>query len=80
MPNNHVEFVIEWANKSPSGLRSKEDRAVGTGAYIYKAEIETVFSPNMNNSEVKNDPKIAKNFSTKSSFEQKKTFGIKRTK
>ena len=80
MPNNHIEFVIEWANKSPSGLRSKEDRAVGTGAYIYKAEIETVFSPNMNNSEVKNDPKIAKNFSTKSALEQKETVGIKRRK
>ena len=80
MSNNHVEFVIEWANKSPSGLRSKEDRAVGTGAYIYKADIEAVFSPNMNNPGVKSDPKIAKNFSTKTSFEQKRTFGIKRTK
>jgi len=79
-PNNQVEFVIEWANKAPSGIRSKDDRAVGTGAYIYKAEIETKFTPNMNNSEVKGNPKVIKNFSTKNSFEQKKTFGIKRTK
>jgi hypothetical protein len=79
-PNNQVEFVIEWANKAPSGIRSKDDRAVGTGAYIYKAEIETKFTPNMNNSEVKSNPKVIKNFSTKNSFEQKKTFGIKRTK
>jgi hypothetical protein len=80
MSNNHVEFIIEWANKSPSGLRSKDDRAVGTGAYIDKAEIEAIFSPNMNNHTVKSDPKIVKNFSSKASFEQKRTFGIKRTK
>ena len=79
-PNNQVEFVIEWANKSPSGIRSQEDRAVGTGAYIYKAEIDATFSPNMNNPDVKNDAKITANFSTKSSFEKTKTFGIKRTK
>ena len=78
--SNQVDFVIEWANKSPSGIRSKDDRAVGTGAFIYKAEIEATFSPNLNNPEVKNDEKIIKNFSTKSSFEQKRTFGIKRTK
>jgi hypothetical protein len=34
----------------------------------------------MNNPEVKDDPKIAKNFSSKTSFEQKKIVGIKRTK
>ena len=79
-PNNQVEFIIEWANKSPSGIRTNEDRAVGTGAYIYKAQIEAKFSPNMNNPEVKNDPKIIKNFSSKDSFEKTKTFGIKRTK
>ena len=78
--NNMVEFAIEWANKGPSGIRSKEDRAVGTGAYIYKAEIDATFSPNMNNPEVKNNAKTISNFSTKSSFEQRKTFGIKRTK
>ena len=79
-PNNLVEFAIEWANKGPSGIRSKDDRAVGTGAYIYKAEIEATFSPNMNNPDVKNNAKIISNFSSKSSFEQRKTFGIKRTK
>ena len=79
-PNNMVEFAIEWANKAPSGIRTKDDRAVGTGAYIYKAEIDATFSPNMSNPEVKGDSKIIKNFSTKNSFEQTKTFGIKRTK
>jgi hypothetical protein len=79
-PNNQVEFAIEWANKAPSGIRSKDDRAVGTGAYIYKAEIEAIFSPNMNIPEVKNDAKIIQNFSSKTSFDQTKTFGIKRTK
>ena len=79
-PNNQVEFIIEWANKAPSGIRSQEDRAVGTGAYIYKAEISAKFTPNMNNPEVKNDAKITANFSIKSSFEKTKTFGIKRTK
>ncbi|WP_295051941.1 glycoside hydrolase family 9 protein [uncultured Fibrobacter sp.] len=78
--NNLVEFAIEWANKAPSGIRTKDDRAVGTGAYIYKAEIEATFTPNMNNPDVKGDEKLIKNFSTKSSFDQTKTFGIKRTK
>ena len=75
-----VEFAIEWANKGPSGIRTKDDRAVGTGAYIYKAKIDALFSPNMNNPEVKNNDKTISNFSAKSSFEQRKTFGIKRTK
>ncbi len=79
-PNNQIYFAIEWANKAPSGIRSKEDRAVGTGAYIYKAEIETRFSPNMNNPEVRNDSKITQNFSSKNTFERTKVFGIKRTK
>jgi hypothetical protein len=79
-PNNQVEFIIEWANKAPSGIRSKDDRAVGTGAYIYKAEVEAKFTPNMNNPEVKGNPKAVKNFSAKTSFEQKKLFGIKRSK
>ena len=78
--NNQLDFAIEWANKAPSGIRSKDDRAVGTGAYIYKAEIEAQFTPNMNNPEVRNDQKIKDNFSTKSSFETTRTFGIKRTK
>jgi len=78
--NNQVNFVIEWANKAPSGIRTQKDRAVGTGAYIYKAEISAKFTPNMNNPEVKNDAKIAENFSTKSSYDKTKTFGIKRTK
>ena len=78
--NNQVNFVIEWANKAPSGIRTQKDRAVGTGAYIYKAEISAKFTPNMNNPEVKNDAKIAENFSTKSSYDKTRTFGIKRTK
>ena len=78
--NNQVVFAIEWANKAPSGIRTHEDRAVGTGAYIYKAEIEAKFSPNTSNPEIKNNQKLVQNFSTKTSFEQKKTFGIKRTK
>jgi len=76
--NNQLDFVIEWANKAPSGIRTKEDRAVGSGAYIYKAEINTQFTPNMNNNEVKNSSKLAKNFSAKESFEKTKTFGIRR--
>jgi len=79
-PNNQLEFVIEWANKSPSGIRTKDDRAVGTGAYIYRANIDATFTPNMNVPEVKSDPKIIANFSSKNSFEKKGTFGIKRTK
>ena len=79
-PNNQIDFVIEWASKPPSGIRTQQDRAVGTGAYIYKAQISAKFEPNMNNAEVKNDAKITANFSTKSSFEKTKTFGIKRSK
>ena len=78
--DNKVKFVIEWANKSPSGIRTNKDRAVGTGAYIYKAQIDAKFSPNTNLSDVSSDPKLLKNFSSKNSFEKKSTFGIKRAK
>ena len=78
--SNQVEFVIEWANKASTGISSKDNRAVGTGAYIYKANIDATFSPNMNVPEVRNDSKVIKNFSSKSSFEKKGTFGIKRRK
>lgn len=78
--NNQLQFFVEWANKAPSGLRSKEGRAAGTGAYIYKAEISTKFTPNMSKSEVASDAKVIKNFSSGDSFEQTKIFGIKREK
>ncbi len=70
-----VEFYIEWASLLGTGIQSESGRAVGTGAYIYKAQLETIFIPNQ-----EKDSETISKFSTKSSYDKTETFGIKRVK
>jgi hypothetical protein len=65
-------FYVEWANTAV-GLQSEQGRAVATGAYIYKLDMETQFVPNENSTN-------AEKFSGKNSYDKTSTFGIKRVK
>ena len=67
-----VVFYVEWANTGV-GLQSEQGRAVATGAYIYKLQMETVFVPNANAAN-------ADKFSSKNSYDKTSTFGVKRVK
>ena len=67
-----IVFYVEWANTAV-GLQSEQGRAVATGAYIYKLDIETQFVPNENSTN-------AQKFSGKNSYDKTSTFGIKRVK
>ena len=73
--NNKVTFFVEWVNAPNGGVRSQQGRAVGTGAYIYKAELECKFLPNPDL-----DEKTRDRFSTSNSYDKTETFGIRRTK
>ena len=46
---------------------------MGTGAYIYKAELKTKFTPN-----TAKDAKTQERFSASESYDKTKIFGIKR--
>ncbi|MCF0222823.1 MAG: glycoside hydrolase family 9 protein [Fibrobacter sp.] len=70
---NKVVFYVEWANLLGSGIVAENKKTVATGAYIYKAEVETKFFTNPNT-----DPELASKFSSKSSYDKTGTFGIKR--
>ena len=67
-----VIFYVEWAN-TQVGIQSERGRAVATGAYIYKLQMETVFVPNANSAN-------AEKFSGKNSYDKTSTFGVKRVK
>jgi len=72
--NNKVTLFVEWANTIGLGLRDQNGRAVGTGAYIYKAEISARFTPsNTVNEETR------KRFSSRSTYDKTKIFGVKRS-
>lgn len=73
--NNKVTFFVEWVNAPNRGVRSHKGRAVGTGAYIYKAELNCKFLPNANL-----DEKTKKRFETSNSYDKTETFGIRRLK
>jgi hypothetical protein len=73
--NNKVTFFVEWVNAPNGGIRSQQGRAVGTGAYIYKAELECKFYPNPNQ-----DEKNRERFNTSNSYDKTETFGIRRLK
>ena len=73
--NNKVTFFVEWVNAPKGGVRSQQGRAVGTGAYIYKAELECKFFPNPDQ-----DQKTKDRFSTSNSYDKTETFGIRRMK
>ncbi|MBR5411581.1 MAG: glycoside hydrolase family 9 protein [Fibrobacter sp.] len=67
-----VIFYVEWAN-TQVGIQSEKGRAVATGAYIYKLQMETVFIANPNSEN-------ADKFSNKNSYDKTSTFGVKRVK
>ena len=73
--NNKVVFFVEWVNAPKGGVRSQQGRAVGTGAYIYKAELKCKFYPNPNQ-----DQKTKERFSSSNSYDKTETFGIRRMK
>ncbi|MBR4785422.1 MAG: glycoside hydrolase family 9 protein [Fibrobacter sp.] len=73
--NNKVTFFVEWVNAPKGGVRSKQGRAVGTGAYIYKAELDCKFLPNPNL-----DQETKERFDSSDSYEKTETFGIRRSK
>ena len=67
-----VVMYVEWANTSV-GLQSEQGRAVATGAYIYKIDLECKFIPNMNL-----DEETVEHFSGKDSYDKTETFGVRR--
>lgn len=71
--NSNVTMLVEWTNVNGMGVRSQEGRAVGTGAYIYKVDIDTKFIAN-----TEKDAKTRERFSTGDSYNKTKTFGLKR--
>lgn len=71
--DNKVTIFVEWVNATKTGVRSQNGKAVGTGAYIYKAEISGRFKPN-----TQKDEETQKRFSGKSSKDKTEIFGIKR--
>ncbi|WP_295681700.1 glycoside hydrolase family 9 protein [uncultured Fibrobacter sp.] len=73
--DNKVTIFVEWATLDGKGVRSQKGRIAGTGAYIYKLEIENRFTPNQNT-----DEETQKRFKFKSSYEKTKKFGLKRIK
>lgn len=70
-----IVFFAEWANMPNTGLQNEDGRAVGTGAYIYKAQFDCKFTPNKSK-----DQATIKRFDSSTSFDKTATFGIKRAK
>jgi hypothetical protein len=73
--NNKVTFFVEWVNAPKGGVRSQQGREIGTGAYIYKAELNCKFLPNADL-----DAKTKKRFESSNSYDKTETFGIRRLK
>jgi hypothetical protein len=69
-----VIMYVEWAN-TEVGLQSEKGRAVATGAYIYKFQMDCLFVPNRNA-----DAALVKKFSSKNSYDKTETFGVKRVR
>ena len=73
--NNKITFFVEWVNAPKGGIRSNKGRAVGSGAYIYKAEMDCKFYPNPDL-----DQETKDRFDSSDSYEKTETFGIRRKK
>ena len=69
-----ITFYAEWAN-TDKGIVSEQGKAVATGAYIYKMQLDALFIPNPNA-----DAGIAAKYSGKHTYDKTSTFGIKREK
>lgn len=70
-----VIFYIEWPNLLGTGIQAENGRSVGTGAYVYKAQLTTTFIPNK-----EKDPETIKKFSNKNMHDKTAIFGVKRIK
>ncbi|MCQ2105274.1 MAG: glycoside hydrolase family 9 protein [Fibrobacter sp.] len=70
-----VVFFVEWANMDGTGLQAENGRAIATGAYVYKAQLEAKFTPNLNK-----DIETAKRFSSATSYDKTEVFGVRRIK
>lgn len=70
-----VTLFVEWTNVTNVGVRAQNGRAVGTGAYIFKAEVKTKFIAN-----TEKDASTQSRFSTSDSYDKTRIFGIKRQK
>ncbi|MCQ2098394.1 MAG: glycoside hydrolase family 9 protein [Fibrobacter sp.] len=70
-----VIFYAELANMPLTGIQTEDGTAVGTGAYIYKAQFECKFSPNK-----EKDFETISSFTHTNSYDKTETFGIKRMK
>lgn len=68
-----ITLYVEWPNLQGTGIVSESDRSVGTGAYIYKFQMDYSFIPNMSK-----DAKTIDRFSYSSSHDKTEKFGIKR--
>ena len=69
-----VVMFVEWTN-SEVGIVSEWGRAVATGAYIYKMDIDCRFVPNRNYGQ-----SSIEKFSGKNHYDKTETFGVKRVK
>lgn len=70
-----VTLYAEMPNMPGTGIQAENGRAVGTGAYISKAQFTAKFIPNKTK-----DTETQERFSSETNYDQTKTFGIKRLK
>ncbi len=73
--DNQVTIRVEWLSRCTKGLVSSDGKAVGTGAYIVKADIGTRFVPNPDG-----DAETVRRFSSRGSYKKTQTFGIRRVR
>ncbi len=73
--DNQVVIRVEWLSRCTKGLVSSDGKAIGTGAYIVKADIGTRFVPNPDG-----DAETVRRFSSKDSYKKTQTFGIRRVR
>lgn len=73
--DNKVVMRLQWLTRCTQGLVAENGRALGTGAYIAKIDIDAKFIPDETLGE-----DIVKRFSSKDSYTKTQTFGIRRIK
>ncbi|MDY3921214.1 MAG: glycoside hydrolase family 9 protein [Hallerella porci] len=73
--DNKVIMRVQWLSRCTRGIVSTDGRALGTGAYIAKIDIDAKFIPNENL-----EKEVQARFSSKDSYTKTQTFGIRRVK
>ena len=68
-------LLVQWLSRCTRGIVSTDGRALGTGAYIAKIDIDAKFIPNENL-----EKEVQARFSSKDSYTKTQTFGIRRVK